>query len=92
MSSGYGYGNELIYLTIILLMLVTILGPSLVIGMIGYAAITALGRNPSAAPKIMMAMITALMFAEALAIAALIIVAPLLSTQIEAVAKAATGQ
>ena len=36
---------------IILVMIVTILGPSGVIAAIGYSTIQALGRNPSAAPK-----------------------------------------
>jgi len=54
-------------------MFVTILGPSIVIAAIGYASIRALGRNPSAAPKILLAMITALIFAEAVAMVALLI-------------------
>jgi len=58
---------------IILVMLTTILGPSAVIAAIGYASIRALGRNPSAAPKILLAMIVALIFAEAIAIIALLI-------------------
>jgi len=58
---------------IILVMLVTILGPSAVIAAIGYARIRALGRNPSAAPKILQAMIISLIFAEAIAVIALLI-------------------
>ncbi|MFA5094723.1 MAG: hypothetical protein WC512_05715 [Candidatus Omnitrophota bacterium] len=58
---------------IILVMLVTILGPSAVIAAIGYASIKALGRNPSAAPKILQAMIISLIFAEAIAVIALLI-------------------
>ena len=54
-------------------MLVTILGPSAVIAAIGYASIKALGRNPSAAPKILIAMIIALIFAEAIAVIALLV-------------------
>jgi len=54
-------------------MFVTILGPSIVIAAIGYASIRALGRNPSAAPKILLAMITALIFAEAVAMVALLV-------------------
>lgn len=54
-------------------MFVTVLGPSAVIATIGYASIRALGRNPSAAPKILLAMIIALIFAEAIAIIALLI-------------------
>ncbi|MBM4142713.1 MAG: ATP synthase F0 subunit C [Lentisphaerae bacterium] len=54
-------------------MFVTIIGPSAVIGAIGHASIRALGRNPSAAPKILQAMIIALVFAEAIAVIALLI-------------------
>ena len=53
---------------IILVMIVTILGPSGVIAAIGYSTIQALGRNPSAAPKILQAMIISIMFAVAIAI------------------------
>lgn len=58
---------------IILVMIVTILGPSAVIAVIGYSSIRALGRNPSSAPKILMAMIISLIFAEAIAVIALLV-------------------
>ena len=58
---------------IILVMFVTILGPSAVIATIGYASIRALGRNPSSAPKILLAMIISLIFAEAIAVIALLV-------------------
>ena len=58
---------------VFLVLFVTILGPSSVIAAIGYASIRALGRNPSAAPKILQAMIVALVFAEAIAVIALLI-------------------
>jgi len=58
---------------IILVMFVTILGPSAVIATIGFASIRALGRNPSAAPKILLAMIIALIFAESIAVIALLV-------------------
>ncbi len=58
---------------IFLVMFVTIIGPSAVIAAIGYASIRALGRNPSAAPKILQAMIVALVFSEAIAVIALLI-------------------
>ncbi|MDD5136329.1 MAG: ATP synthase F0 subunit C [Candidatus Omnitrophica bacterium] len=64
---------------IILLMLATILGPSTVIGMIAYGSIRALGRNPSSAPKILLAMIIALIFAEAVAVISLLVVFQLFS-------------
>jgi F-type H+-transporting ATPase subunit c len=66
-------GQVLEGLIIFLVMFVTIVGPSAVIAAIGYASIRALGRNPSAAPKILQAMIIALVFAEAIAIVALLI-------------------
>lgn len=58
---------------IFLVMFVTIVGPSAVIATIGYASIRALGRNPSAAPKILQSMIVSLIFAEAIAVIALLI-------------------
>ncbi len=58
---------------ILLVLFATILGPSMVIAAIGFASINALGRNPSSAPKIMIAMIVALVFAEAIAVIALLI-------------------
>lgn len=58
---------------VFLVLFVTILGPSTVIAAIGYASIRALGRNPSAAPKILQAMIVALVFSEAIAVIALLI-------------------
>ena len=60
-------------LVVVLVMFATILGPSAVIASIGYASIRALGRNPSSAPKILMAMIVSLIFAEAIAVIALLI-------------------
>jgi len=60
--------------TIILIMLISTLGPSAVIAAVGYSSVRALGRNPSAAPKILLAMILAFVFAEAIAIIGLLIV------------------
>jgi len=56
-----------------------ILGPSAVFAAAGFASINALGRNPSSAPKIFTAMIIALVFAQALAIIAMLIVFQLFS-------------
>lgn len=64
---------------IITLMIATIMGPSLVIGLIAYGSIRALGRNPSAAPKILLAMIIALIFAEAVAVVSLLVAFQLFS-------------
>jgi F-type H+-transporting ATPase subunit c len=55
-------------------MILSTLGPAVVVGIVGYAAVRAVGRNPSAAAKILIAMITAFIFAEAIAILALLVV------------------
>jgi len=57
---------------IILVVFATILGPSAVIAAIGYASVRTLGRNPSTPPKILLVMIVALVFAEAIAITTLL--------------------
>ena len=56
-----------------------VLGPCIVFAASSYASISALGRNPSSAPKIFTAMIIALVFVEALAIIAMLIVFQLFS-------------
>lgn len=61
-------------LTLILIMIISTLGPSVVIALVGSASIKALGRNPSAAPKILISMILAFIFAEAIAIVGLLVV------------------
>ena len=61
-------------LTIILIMLISTLGPSAVIAAVGYSSVRALGRNPSAAPRILISMILAFIFAEAIAIIGLLVV------------------
>lgn len=61
-------------LTIILILILGTLGPSFVIAAVGYASIQALGRNPSAAPKILLSMILAFVFAEAIAVIALLVI------------------
>lgn len=58
---------------VIAIVAIATLGPSIVIAAVGYSSIMALGRNPSSAPKIMLAMIVALIFAEAIAIIALLV-------------------
>ncbi|MDD4202957.1 MAG: ATP synthase F0 subunit C [Candidatus Omnitrophica bacterium] len=59
---------------ILLVLFAAILGPSIVIASIGFSTIKALGRNPSAAPKIFLGMIIMVVFAEAIAIIALLVV------------------
>ena len=61
-------------LTIALVMFISTLGPSLIIAAVGYAAIKALGRNPSAAPKIMVVLMFAFLFAEGIAVIALVMI------------------
>ena len=60
--------------TIVLIMLIATLGPALVIGLVGYAAVRALGSNPSAAPRIFISMILAFVFIEAVAVIALLVI------------------
>jgi len=55
-------------------MFLSTLGPSLIIAVVGNAAIRALGRNPAAAPKIMVALMFAFLFAEGIAVIALIMI------------------
>ncbi len=53
---------------------ISLLGPCAVFAASSYASINALGRNPSSAPKIFTAMVIALLFAQALAVIAMLIV------------------
>lgn len=68
-----------IALTIIFTM--CIMGPTLVIAATGFSSIGALGRNPSAAPKILTAMTITLIFGEAVAIIAFLVVWQLFTVQ-----------
>lgn len=61
-------------ITIILIMLLSTLGPAVIVGLVGYAAVKAVGRNPSASPRILLAMIISFLFAEAIAIIAILMV------------------
>jgi F-type H+-transporting ATPase subunit c len=49
------------------------IAPALAIGFLAGKAMEAIGRNPEAAPKIQVAMILAIAFAEAIAIYALVV-------------------
>ena len=60
-------------LLILSVMMVAVLGPSIVIAVLGYAVIKALSRNPSAASKIFMGMVIMLVFVEAISIIAILI-------------------
>jgi len=59
---------------IISIMFVCVMGPSIVIAVLGYAVVKALGRNPSAASKIFMGIIIMLIFVEALSIIAILVI------------------
>ena len=61
-----------IALTFVFLM--AILGPSLVFAANAFSSIEALGRNPSAAPKIMTAMVINLFFSAGVSIVAFLVV------------------
>ena len=49
------------------------LGPGLALGLIGYSAMQALGRNPEARQPILTTAVLAIAFAEAIAIYALVV-------------------
>ena len=59
---------------IISVMFIAVIGPAIVIAVVGFASIKSLGRNPSAAPKIYIGVILMLIFAEAASIIALLVV------------------
>jgi F0F1-type ATP synthase membrane subunit c/vacuolar-type H+-ATPase subunit K len=66
-------------IAIILIFAFSIMGPCAVFAAATFASINALGRNPSSAPKIFTAMIIALVFAQALALIAMLVAFQLMS-------------
>ena len=66
-------------LEVVMIFSIAILGPSLILAAGGYASIQALGRNPSAAPKIFTAMIILLLFGVAISVIALLVLFQLYS-------------
>ncbi|MFH0796383.1 MAG: hypothetical protein V2A65_04915 [Candidatus Omnitrophota bacterium] len=66
-------------MTLVLVIALCVLGPSAVFVASCVASIRALGRNPSASPKIFTALIIALSFATGLAFVALLVAFQLLS-------------
>lgn len=58
--------------TIIIILFLSTFGPALVIGLVGAAAVKAVGRNPSASGRILAAMVLAFLFAESIAILAIL--------------------
>ncbi|MDD5129691.1 MAG: hypothetical protein PHS66_01365 [Candidatus Omnitrophica bacterium] len=61
-------------IALVIIFALCILGPCAVFAAGSFASINALGRNPSSAPKIFTAMIIGLVFAQSLAIVAMLIV------------------
>jgi len=59
---------------ILTVMFISVMGPSLVIAVLGYSVIKALSRNPSAASKIFMGMAIMLVFVEAISIVSILII------------------
>jgi len=59
---------------IIGIMFIAVMGPSVVIAVLGQAVIKALARNPSAASKIFMGMVVMLVFVEAIAIVSILVI------------------
>lgn len=66
-------------LALLLIFTFCIIGPCWVFAACGKASINALGRNPSSAPKVFTAMIITLIFAQAAALIAMLIVFQLFS-------------
>ena len=66
---------------LVLIFSLCILGPISVLIAASFASITALGRNPSATPKIFTAMVVAMLFAVSLSVIAMLIVFQLFSKQ-----------
>lgn len=56
-----------------IVMAIGAVGPAVAIGMVGSKAMESIGRNPEAASKILVPMLLACAFAEAIAIYALVI-------------------
>jgi F0F1-type ATP synthase membrane subunit c/vacuolar-type H+-ATPase subunit K len=59
---------------ILTVMFISVMGPSIVIAVLGYSVIKALSRNPSAASKVFMGMAIMLVFVEAISIVSILIV------------------
>jgi F0F1-type ATP synthase membrane subunit c/vacuolar-type H+-ATPase subunit K len=61
-------------IALVLIFTLCILGPIAVIMASAFASISALGRNPSAAPKIFTALVIAMLFAVGVSVIAMLIV------------------
>ena len=60
--------------TISLLMLLSTLGPSAVIAVVGFGCVRAIARNPAASAKVLLVMITSFIFSELIAVLGLLLV------------------
>ncbi len=61
-------------LTIVLIMILSSIGPAIIIAVVGQGAVKAVGRNPSASSRILLAMVFAFLFAEAIAVISLLMI------------------
>ncbi len=61
------------FATLFLVITAAIIGPSAVVGLIGYSTIKALARNPSAAPILLIGMVVMLIFNQAIVIVSLLV-------------------
>jgi len=66
---------------ILTVMFIAVMGPSVVISVLGYAVIKALSRNPSAASKIFLGMAILLVFVEAISIVSILVIFQLFARQ-----------
>ncbi len=64
---------------ILMVMFIAVMGPSLVIAVLGFAVIKALSRNPSASSKIFLGMGIMLVFVESISVLAILVVFQLFS-------------
>jgi F0F1-type ATP synthase membrane subunit c/vacuolar-type H+-ATPase subunit K len=62
-----------------MVMFIAVMGPSLVIAVLGFAVIKALSRNPSASSKIFLGMGIMLVFVESISVLAILVVFQLFS-------------
>ncbi len=67
-------------ISLVIIFTLCVLGPCAVFAVSGFASITALGRNPSSAPKIFTALVVVLVAAQAISLIAMLIVFQLFST------------
>ncbi len=67
---------------ILTIMFIAVMGPSIVIAVLGYAVIKALGRNPSAASKIFVGIAVMLVFVEAISIVAILVIFQLFQNKV----------